>query len=566
MAHHLLFDLMLLMLGSAVLVALCHRLGLSSIVGYLAAGLVFGPTGVGLLRDGDSIGVLAEVGVVLLMFTIGLEFSLPRLLASRRLVVGLGGAQVLLVTIVFALIFVAWEVSPAFAVILGGAFAMSSTAIVLKQLGEQGELRTPHGQVATGILLFQDLAAIPFLVLLPLLGESEAAFGPVLLATLGKAALVFVLLATLGRRLLPRVLHWVADTHSLELFMLAVLAMALGAAGLSLLAGLSATLGAFMAGMLLGETHFRHQVEADIRPFRDLMLGVFFISIGMQLAPGVLLEQPLLVGAVVAGLVALKGVLMLVLVRLFGYSWQESLRAAVILAHGGEFGLLLVSQVLLLGLVDSRLLQPMLAGLVISMLIAPVLVRFNRAIAGLLRGGRVLDDALPENLPEQTEDLRDHVILCGYGALGQGVAGVLQESNVPVLAIDRDARLVRECRANGHEVLFGDAGNAVLLELARVQQARALAITFHQPEDARRVIAQALRLAPDLPILVHTRHGWDQVEESLPENVSIFDSTLESSLMYARALLLMAGLDDRLSEQAVNAVRADDYAVLRQAD
>jgi CPA2 family monovalent cation:H+ antiporter-2 len=565
MTHELLFHLMLLLLGSAGLVALCHRLGLSSIVGYLLAGLVFGPWGLGLLGDTGAIRVLAEVGVVLLMFTIGLEFSLPRLLASRRLVLGLGGSQVVLTTAVFAGGFILAGVSPAFAVILGGAFAMSSTAIALKQLGEQGELRTVHGQAATAVLLFQDIAAVPFLVLLPLLGNEGGSFGGLLGITLLKALLVFVTLAVLGRKLLPRILHWVADTHSLELFMLTVLSLALAAAGLSMAAGLSATLGAFMAGMLLGETHFRHQVEADIRPFRDLMLGVFFISIGMQLDPGVLLRQPLWVLAVVAGLVLLKGLLIWVPVRLFGHPPGDALRVAAVLAHGGEFGLLLVSQVMLLALVDSVLLQPVLAGLILSMLLAPLLIRFNGRLVRRHGDGTSLPGE-PENLPEAVGELHDHVVICGYGTLGQGVTAVLEERNVPVLAIDRDARLVRECRANGHRVLFGDAGNAVLLELARLPQARALAITFHDPPAARRIIAQARRLRPELPVLVHTEHGWAGDEEYLPPNVTIFDSVLESSLMYARALLLLAGVDDQSSERAVAEVRASDYSVLRQAE
>ena len=413
MTHELLFHLMLLLLGSAGLVVLCHRLGLSSIVGYLLAGLAFGPWGLGQLGDTGAIRVLAEVGVVLLMFTIGLEFSLPRLLAARRLVLGLGGSQVALTTAVFAGGFILAGVSPAFAVILGGAFAMSSTAIALKQLGEQGELRTVHGQAATAVLLFQDIAAVPFLVLLPLLGNDGGSFGSPLGITLVKALLVFVTLAVLGRKLLPRILHWVADTHSLELFMLTVLSLALAAAGLSMVAGLSATLGAFMAGMLLGETHFRHQVEADIRPFRDLMLGVFFISIGMQLDPGILLRQPLWVLAVVTGLVVLKGLLIWVLVRLFGHASDDALRVAAVLAHGGEFGLLLVSQVMLLALVDSVLLQPVLAGLILSMLLAPLLIRFNGRL--VRRRGSAYLPGEPENLPERVGELHDHAVICGYG-------------------------------------------------------------------------------------------------------------------------------------------------------
>ncbi|HID48797.1 MAG TPA: potassium transporter KefB, partial [Chromatiales bacterium] len=373
----------------------------------------------------------AEAGVVLLMFTIGLEFSLTRLLAAKKLVLGVGGAQVTSITLLGSLVFLGLGVQPVLAVILGGGIAMSSTAITLKQLGEQGELGMVHGKVATGILLFQDVAAIPFLVLLPLLGNGGPGQEEALWLTLARAAAVFLILVMLGRHLLPRLLHWVAGTHSLELFMLVVLTLALGAAALTLLAGLSATLGAFMAGMLLGETRFRYQIEADIRPFRDLMLGVFFISIGMRLDPAILMDEPGAILLVLAALIMVKALLMTLLVRGFGYDWFESARSAVVLAQGGEFGLLLVAQVIAIGGVQSEFLQPVLAGLIISMLIAPVLIRLNHPLAQLLTGrppGRLETDRL-DNLAETTEGMQEHVILCGYGHLGQGIARILREQD-----------------------------------------------------------------------------------------------------------------------------------------
>lgn len=560
MEHHLVVNLLLLMTGSTALVALCHRLGLSSIVGYLAAGLLFGPYSLKILTTSEAIHWLAETGVVLLMFTIGLEFSLPRLLAEKRLVLGLGGAQVLSITLLVALLLTVSGVGLPLAIVLGGAFAMSSTAIVLKQLGEQGESAAVHGRIATGILLFQDIVAIPFLVLLPLLNSDSGDLLVTLLLTIARAAAVFLVLAMLGKYLLPRLLHWVADTHSLELFMLTVLALALSAASLSLLAGLSATLGAFMAGMLLGETHFRHQVEADIRPFRDLMLGIFFISIGMQLDPGVLLSAPLLIGVIVTGLILVKGLLMLLLIRLFGYEQADAARGAIVLAQGGEFGLLLVSQVITLGLADSTLLQPVLAGLIISMLLAPLLVRFNYPLSRLLSGKSLASDDSQslQNIPEETGDFEDHVIICGYGRLGQGVARILTEEDIATLAIDHDPQRVRQLRKNDEQVLFGDAANATLLELARIRDARAVAITFDDIPTARQVIAQVRRFHPGLPVLVHSQRGWDEDSELL-EGVSIFDDTLESSLMFARQLLIMSGVETARADKAANTVRAHDY-------
>lgn len=564
MEQNLIVNLLLLMTGSTALVALCHRLGLSTIVGYLASGLLFGPHVLQILTESDAIHLLAETGVVLLMFTIGLEFSLPRLLAAKRLVLGLGGAQVVSLTLLFALLLVAAGIDIPLAIVLGGAFVMSSTAIVLKQLAEQGESGSVHGKVATGILLFQDIAAIPFLVLLPLLNNDSNALSVTLLVTVAKAVVVFLILALLGRGLLPKLLHWVAETHSLEIFMLSVLALALSAASLSMLAGLSATLGAFMAGMLLGETHFRHQIEADIRPFRDLMLGIFFISIGMQFDPHILLNAPLLILLVVIALTGIKGLLMLLLIRLFGYEQSVATRSAIALSQGGEFGLLLVSQVITFGLAESVLLQPLLGGLIISMLLAPVLVRFNLPLARLLskRSLPGMDVSGLENPVEDTADYTGHVIICGYQRLGQGVARMLNDEDIETVAIDHDPQRVRELRLNGEQVLFGDAANATLLELAQINQARAVAITFEDDEKARLIIAQVQRLNPGLPVLVYSQHGWEDTAE-VAENVSIFDATLESSLMFARQLLIISGIASAVADRAANVVRAHDYSELQ---
>jgi len=448
--------------------------------------------------------------------------------------------------------------------VLGGAFTMSSTAIELKQLAEQGELEQPHGRIAVGVLLFQDLAAVAFLVLTPMLtggSGTVADFWRVLL----QAIAVFVVLALSGRFLLPRILHWVAETHSLELFMLAVLAMALSAAGLSLLAGLSATLGAFMAGMMLGETHFRHQIEADIRPFRDLMLGIFFISIGMQLDPAVLRHEPGLIALVVVGAMVIKGALTAAVFRMLGTPAHTALRAAIVLAQGGEFGLLLVAQIITFGTEESRYLQPVLAGLIISMLLATVLLRFNEVMAGKLLGkqasgrGRVE----PVNQADEFEDFVDHVIICGYDRLGQGVARILAENNLATLGIDRDPHRVLELREKGETVLFGDAANPTLLQLARIDKARAVAVTIDDPVVADGILAQIKRLNPDMPVVLHCAEvctGREMRERS----VYLFDSLMESSLMFARQLLVVCGVTSEETARVVDQVRAHDYEEFRE--
>ncbi len=566
MPHDLILIVLAVMLSATALVAVCYRLGLSSIVGYLVTGLLLGPSLLGVLHESQTIDWLAELGVVLLMFTIGLEFSLPRLLASRRLVIGLGGAQIVAVTLLFGgVLGLGFGIDWSLAMILGGAFAMSSTAVSLKQLGEQNELATTHGRIATGILLFQDLAAIPFLVLLPLLGKEADGISYALLFTLAKAAAVFVLLAWTGRSLLPRVLHWVAETHSLELFMLTVLAMALTAASVSMLAGLSATLGAFMAGMMLGETHFRHQVEADIRPFRDLMLGIFFLSIGMQLDPAVLYQEPIQILLVIISLTLIKGLVIWLLVYRSGYPKHVALRSAIVLAQGGEFGLLLISQVISIRGGETGFLQPVLAGLIISMLLAPLLLRNNQVLTRLITG----DDGTGDHVEPvgdrdsaRFDDYRDHVVILGYGRLGQGIARVLTENNIETLAIDSDARRVRELRQQNEPVLFGDAANPGLLQQAHIDQARAVAITFDNFEHARRIIAQIRRFNRRVPVMLSHPAEQDDCEID-DDNVIVFDSEMESALMFARQLLVVAGVETSAADLVANSVRSHDYSELR---
>ncbi len=547
-----------------LLVALCQRFRLSPIIGYLLAGVLVGPAAFGWLHDGDAIRLLSELGVVLLMFTIGLEFSLSRLLAAKRLVLGLGSAQVLLTAVVIGGL--AWlaDLAVSEALIVGTALAMSSTAIVLKQLGEQMELPATHGRLATAILLFQDLAAVPILVVLPVLAANPQALGGALALALAKGALVFAGLLLAGRYVLPPMLHWVAATRSLELFMLTALLLALSAAAVSHLAGLSPTLGAFMAGMLLGETEFRHQIEADIRPFRDLMLGLFFISIGIQLDPAVFLDSFSAVVAIVAVALLLKPLLLAPLVRVFGYSLSDGIRTAVSLAQGGEFGLLVVSMAMTLGLLSAGVAQPLLAGVILSMLLAPLLLRYNRQIAAqLLPAGKV-----SEPLPVEAQmaalggDFQHHVVICGYGRLGQNVARVVAAEGVETLALDLDPERVRQAAAAGEAVIFGNALQPGVLRAARLEQAAALAITISDAQVAERIVKYARGLGFDRPVIVRSITGRDD-EALVAAGAVVFPEGLEASLAFAGQLMVLLDLPPAKVEAALNAIRAEDYAPLR---
>lgn len=564
MAHTVVLQWVMVLAISTLLVSLCQRVRLSPILGYLASGILVGPAVLDWLPEGSSLHLLAELGVVLLMFTIGLEFSLPRLLAAKRLVLGLGGAQVLVTALLFGLAGVWMGLSVAQGAVIGMAFAMSSTAIVLKQLGEQLELSAPHGRVVTGILLFQDIAVVPVLVVLPILAADPAQLMSALALILTKSVLVFVGLLIMGIRLLPPALHWVAATRSQELFMLTTLLLAVVAAAVSDLAGLSPTLGAFMAGMMLGETQFRHQLEVDIRPFRDLMLGLFFATIGMQLAPEVFITDPGLIALVVAALMIIKPLILVPLVKFAGHTEGDAWRAAFSLAQGGEFGLLMTATGLSLGLIGVTTAQIVLAGLIVSMMFAPVLMRFNQPLSACLCEGDAAETVVETEayIAETSHDVDRHVIICGYGRLGQNVVKILNDEGIDCIALDLDPERVRQAIAAGESVRFGNAIQPGILQAAGVDRARALAITLDDPVTTERIIHQTRSLGLKLPILVRSRHGRDD-KTLVDSGATVFPEGLESSLAFAGQLLVMLDTPPSQVETRLNTIRAEDYAPLR---
>ncbi len=554
---------MILAVGT-VGVALCQRLGLSPILGYMATGVLVGPSVLGWLSDDATIRLLAELGVVLLMFTIGLEFSLPRLLAAKRLVLGVGGAQVVVTTVLFAIMGVGLGLTVSEALVTGVALAMSSTAIVLKQLGEQMELPAPHGRVVAGVLLCQDIAAVLVLVVIPVLAAGTGELTWALSAAVIKASLVFLGLTIAGRRILPPALHWVASTRSLELFMLTALLLVVSAAAVSGMAGLSPTLGAFMAGALLGETVFRHQIEADIRPFRDLMLGLFFATVGMQLEVSVFFSEPLAVAAIVLALVLVKPLIVVPLVRLAGHQRTDAWRAAVVLAQGGEFGLLVVATGQALGLIEGRLAQPLLGGLIVSMVLAPVVVRFNHRLVSILLHSRHAGSKMEVEsyIEEVTRGYDRHVVICGYGRLGQNVLQILRDEGFDAVALDLDPERVRQAAAAGEPVMFGNATHPGVLRATGIERARALAVTVADPAVAERIVHNAHAFGLKVPILVRSRYGRHD-DALVVCGATVFPEGLETSLAYAGQLLIMLDVPPSQVEARLSLIRAEDYAPLR---
>ncbi len=568
MNYDLLAQILILLGTSVLVVSVFRRLGLPPILGYLAVGFSLGPHMLGVIDDNRNTRFLAEFGVVFLLFTLGLEFSWPKLVAMRRQVLSLGSAQVLTTTLLASLIAMAFGWSPEIAILLGGAAAMSSTAIVVRELTDRGDVNQPHGQNAVGILLFQDLAVVPFLVLIPIMaGSAETISAPQVLLAIaeGFAAIAVVLVA--GRYLMRPLFHEIARSGIGELFTLAALLVALAAAWLTHAVSLSYALGGFLAGMLLGETEYRHQIAADIRPFRDLLLGLFFITVGMLLDWQVLAQHILAVVLMVLGLLIAKATIIAVLARLSGTPAGGAWQTGFVLAQGGEFGVALVTLGVQAALLPSALAQTLLASLVISMSLAPFLVKYNGVLAALLTSAEAPDTTadLAEPDPGTSAVARhEHVIICGYGRVGQNIARALEEESIEFVALDLDPYRVRAAREAGDPVIYGNATRSDMLRAAGVYHANAAVITFKAHKQVMRALEVLRAGRPDLPILVRAKddtHLNTYLEAGATE---VVPESLEASLMVTSHLLYLLDVPVRRIVEKIQDVRERRYRGLRR--
>lgn len=562
---HALDSVLILLAASVLVVALFRRFALPPIIGYLAVGILIGPSGLGLLAETEGTRLLGEFGVVFLLFTIGLEFSFAQLRAMRWAVLVLGGNQVLVCGVVFSLAAWAAGASPEGAVVFGGALALSSTAIVTKQLTEQLEIHTRHGRRAVGTLLFQDLAVVPLLIAIPILaGEAEHSLALELGIALLKGVAVFAAMVWVGRKALRPLFHEVAAARSNELFTLAVLLVAIAAAWATHLAGLSLALGAFLAGIMLGETEYRHQIEADIRPFRDVLLGFFFITVGMVIELPVLLGSWYWVLLTGVGMMAFKGLVVFALARLADER-HDAARTALILANGGEFGFALIALALSAGLIDPQGSQIVLAAIVLSMVAAPLLIRHNAEAAERLGQRRlpVAGRRSEEDVAAVASALDHHVIICGYGRTGQNVARFLEQEDIPFLALDLDPARIREARVAGDAVSFGDSARREILAAAGLARARMVVLSFDDPASSLRVLEHTREARPDIPVLVRTRDDRWMEQFSDAGATAVVPEVLEASLMLASHTLALLEVPMARVSRYVRDVRGDRYRLLR---
>ncbi len=558
-------ELVLILLAAAVIVAAVARaFKLPTMLGYLLTGIAIGPYALGWLPDTPQTRYLAEFGLVFLMFSVGLEFSLPRMLAMRGIVFGFGGAQVTLAMLAALALAFLLDLSLPAGAALGGALAMSSTAIVSKLLSERVELQSPHGRLAMGTLLFQDLAVVPLLILIPAFAMPADSLAKELFSALLKAAAVLFVLLFFGQKIMRAWFHRIAETKSPELFTLNLLLITLGLSYLTEHAGLSLALGAFLAGMLVSETEYRYQVEDDIKPFRDVLLGLFFVTIGMRLDVAVVWNHILLVLLLLCIVIIGKGLSIWLLTRLFGHGQNTAVRTALSLSQGGEFGLVLLALAADSGLLEPQITQPVLAALVISMLLAPIIIHRMEWITQKFvasewtnRAKEVHDIALT------TFGKSGHVVLCGYGRSGQSLARFLEAENIPFVALDSDPTRVRAAAAAGESVVFGDPSKREVLIAAGISRARAMAITFSDLNASMSILRHARDLKPELPIVVRTVDDThiDKLKDA--GATEVVSEVMEGSLMLASHALMLLGVPLSQVLKRIRAVRESRYALMR---
>ena len=566
---------LILLTASVAAVAALRLLSLPPLVAYLAVGVLLGPHATNLSGDPGAVRHAGELGVVFLMFSIGLEFNLSKLSSMRRLVFGLGGAQVGLTvaaTVAAFALLPAGLLAPMFGsppdwragIAIGGALAMSSTAMVIKLLAEKREFDSEHGKRAFSVLLFQDLAVIPLLILIPALADGGDAWVPAIGLALLKAVVLLAILLRFGPPLMKRWFNGVARQRSHELFTLNVLLATLVFGWLTEKAGLSMELGAFVAGMLISETEYRFQVEEDIKPFRDVLLGLFFVSIGALLNLRVVVDAwPLVLLFLTVPLLA-KLLLVLALARAFGATTGVAVRTGVWLAQAGEFGFVLLALCSGEGLLSEAALQPVLAAMLLSMMASPLLIAQANRLALRLSGQEWMMRSLQlQSIASRSLARERHIIVCGYGRCGQALAHVLEAEGVPFIALDLDPDRVGEAAATGESVVYGDASRRETLMAAGLHRASALAITFDDTGTTLRVLNVARQLAPQMPTLVRTSHEVDIEKLRAAGATEVVPEIIEGSLMLASHALALGGVPMNRVLRRVRQVRASRYVLLQ---
>jgi CPA2 family monovalent cation:H+ antiporter-2 len=568
-------DLVLFLATAGIVAPLFKRLKLNPILGFLIAGVILGPFGLGALShtfpwldyvtvdNPQEIAQLAEFGVVFLLFMIGLELSWERLRLMRKLVFGLGALQMIGCSLALGGIAMALGQQPVAALAIGAALTLSSTAIAVPVLVERKRLHAEGGRATFSVLLFQDLAVAPILITLAILGRGDGSFGLRDLLALGPAAIGLGIIVLFGRLALRPMMRSVAKAKSEEMFMAACLLVIIGAGLVASLSGLSMALGAFVAGILLAETEYRHEVEVKIEPFKGLLLSLFFVSLGIRLDLSLLVASPVLVLGVAVGLIVVKGVMILGMGRLFGLSTRAAIEAALTLAAGGEFAFVILDNAMAASVVSDQIGQAVLVAATLTMFLIPVLSGIGGRLAK--RAPAPLSEA-PDLVGLQSEEPAGRVLVVGYGRVGRLVGDMLDRHDLPWIAIDRDPSFVQQGRRNGHRVYFGDASRVELLERCGLDHARAVVVTMDSPEAAEAVVATARGHRPDLTIVARARDARHAARLYELGATDAVPETIEASLQLSEAVLVDIGVPMGLVIASIHERRDEYRKVLNRPD
>lgn len=568
-------DLVLFLATAGIVAPLFKRLKLNPILGFLIAGVILGPFGLGALShtfpwldyvtvdNPQEIAQLAEFGVVFLLFMIGLELSWERLRLMRKLVFGLGALQMIGCSLALGAIAMALGQQPVAALAIGAALTLSSTAIAVPVLVERKRLHAEGGRATFSVLLFQDLAVAPILITLAILGRGDGTFGLRDLLALGPAVVGLGIIVLFGRLALRPMMRSVAKAKSEEMFMAACLLVIIGAGLVASLSGLSMALGAFVAGILLAETEYRHEVEVKIEPFKGLLLSLFFVSLGIRLDLSLLVASPVFVLGVAVGLIVVKGVMIMGLGRLFGLSNRASIEAALTLAAGGEFAFVILDNAMAASVVSDQVGQAVLVAATLTMFLIPVL----SAVGGRLakRAPAPVTEA-PDLVGLQSEEPAGRVLVVGYGRVGRLVGDMLDRHELPWIAIDRDPSFVQQGRRAGHRVYFGDASRVELLERCGLDHARAVVVTMDSPEAAEAVVATARGHRPDLTIVARARDARHAARLYELGATDAVPETIEASLQLSEAVLVDIGVPMGLVIASIHERRDEYRKVLNRPD
>jgi monovalent cation:H+ antiporter-2, CPA2 family len=557
----------LLLLGtSTILIVLLYRLRIASLLAFLITGALFGPTGLAIIEDPEELTAIAELGLSFLLFILGLEFSLPRLIVLRSTVFKLGSMQVVVCTLCFFLILrfsgLEWHI----AAILAGGLSLSSTAIVSGELSNLGFLKKRHGEIAIGILLFQDIAAVILLIAVPLVSAQTTNFSMQgILFTVGEGVVLLAAFFFTSRYLLPHLLREIATQKSDQLLVLAALVIVLLSATLTSSIGLSMELGAFLAGMMLGDTRFKHQLEADIRPFRDLLLGLFFITVGMLVDLSLLATYwpYLLLGGLL--LIIAKALLITGVIKLLGESWRSAIPAGLSLAQGSEFLFALLALSVRNQLVGENVASNLITLVIISMLTTPLLIKHgpNLVDSAFLRIGKKSLKKSEEEILDQEQHKKNHILILGFGRVGQTIARFLRPLNIDYLVLETDDVRIKEASTADEPIFYGDSSRVDILKAAGAATASIIVVTFDDADLAKKIIENVKNINPEIPVLVRTRDDANLENLLAAGAEEVIPETHEASLTLVSHLLLMIEYPNIMVHSIIDKARRDRYRMLK---